>query len=239
MLGTSMLALLLLLHQSGTDLNPHLIVGDSWTASVTETMSPYDKRDPVMIDRYFDECTVKVAEKDRWVIETKQKLVESTIGGTTVPAAKGLEDMRFATTFKTGALPTRDPETTDSSELRLWRLKNFIAPPQGDSRTWKIDFPQIGSVKAPPAKETWSFAGDAHALATPGTAELVFEFQEADGNKPIKATGYFSLDRRYGIPLVIDVKAQNVQAPGGDGSLFTCGYSMKVKELHLKDRPKL
>ena len=221
------------------DLSLRVFEGDSWVAEVRQSLRPDVDGDPEEVYVWQDTTTVRLDKRNVKLV-TSRKLIESSVGGISIPTDSKAAPWDLASTVSEGR--QGEPERTgesDPGEHRLVRLRLLSWPLQPVERkgVWERAFELIPTGWAPAASGRWTFAGMRQKLDRQ-VGWITYTYSEQGIAQAMTATGELFLDRETGIPLEYDVRAKNAPAPGGDGSPNVFNWRYRVTELRLKQRSR-
>lgn len=222
------------------DLSLRLMAGDKW--SVTSKQSFCEAGSTQVIEGFTYRTTslVKRIGKDGYQVEASTELLESRVGDTVVPPAKGAKPLvQQMALGRNGEAATQTNQLDDPIEFRIARIAWFLAPDAGKPLTsepdaWEAALPGNEGGSVPAARATFRVL----KIAEHGgrkAAWIGIGFSESETDRPIRAKGAVFVDLATGLLLGGRIDATGVPMPGGDGTRYEMAIELTTK-LELKNR---
>lgn len=198
-------------------------VGDAWTVTYTQTFLEPGTDEVVEAFTYRVEAKALKSTPKGVEAEERTELLESRIGEIVVPPPKGATPMIAKVLFGPNGERALEPAAlADPLEFRLARMTWFIgsgADPRGSTASWKVELPASVGQPIPGASASFELQ---KRNQRKGRASTWFsaKFLEQGGAKPMAAEGTFVIDDATGLPVEIEMNADNALIPGGDGTRY-------------------
>jgi hypothetical protein len=184
--------------------------GDSWSAILTLR---YVDSGAEIDETHVEKLDSEVTSTSPLTVKVSRRFVETRINGDVIPVLQtATPDVYTETWSPDNGLLQTTRSAPNPGHVRMDRLFR-IAMPGGTKQTWRTAFPGNPELSIPGAAGHYSILGGAERDGRP-TTRLKFRVAE-DTNPAIVADGTAELDNATGLAISIELKATNIQMPGG------------------------